>query len=195
MFVVDPSMAPRRGELLTTLHQLDEEEDINKVLKYFSYEHFYVIYCKVHTLSRPPSSCFLLSLAPYPGIAFHSNMHNLIIIYYGSAYPHCRYFTLRSLSLYPGHDPVMMQLLSFIEDLVMRCSSGSWTQTTIFTSTRRTCYATATTPSPIASWTGYSLRCVYPMTFARMLAAPTGTSLTATTPSQQGACFTPLDGV
>lgn len=36
-----------RGELLTTLHQLDEEEDINKVLKYFSYEHFYVIYCKV----------------------------------------------------------------------------------------------------------------------------------------------------
>ena len=36
-----------RGELLATLHQLDEEEDINKVLKYFSYEHFYVIYCKV----------------------------------------------------------------------------------------------------------------------------------------------------
>ncbi|XP_057417893.1 serine/threonine protein phosphatase 2A regulatory subunit B''beta-like [Lotus japonicus] len=24
----------------------DEEEDINKVLRYFSYEHFYVIYCK-----------------------------------------------------------------------------------------------------------------------------------------------------
>ena len=37
----------RSGELLATLHQLDEEEDINKVLKYFSYEHFYVIYCKV----------------------------------------------------------------------------------------------------------------------------------------------------
>lgn len=26
---------------------LDKEDDINKVLKYFSYEHFYVIYCKV----------------------------------------------------------------------------------------------------------------------------------------------------
>ena len=25
---------------------VDVEEDINKVLKYFSYEHFYVIYCK-----------------------------------------------------------------------------------------------------------------------------------------------------
>lgn len=36
-----------RGDLLTVLQQLDEEEDINKVLKYFSYEHFYVIYCKV----------------------------------------------------------------------------------------------------------------------------------------------------
>jgi len=40
-----------RGELLATLHQLDEEEDINKVLKYFSYEHFYVIYCKVRRCS------------------------------------------------------------------------------------------------------------------------------------------------
>lgn len=37
----------RRGDLLEALHALDEEEDINRVLKYFSYEHFYVIYCKV----------------------------------------------------------------------------------------------------------------------------------------------------
>ena len=36
-----------RGDLLEALQQLDDEEDINKVLKYFSYEHFYVIYCKV----------------------------------------------------------------------------------------------------------------------------------------------------
>lgn len=36
-----------RGDLLHALTLLDEEEDINKVLKYFSYEHFYVIYCKV----------------------------------------------------------------------------------------------------------------------------------------------------
>lgn len=36
-----------RGDVLHALTLLDEEEDINKVLKYFSYEHFYVIYCKV----------------------------------------------------------------------------------------------------------------------------------------------------
>ena len=36
-----------RGDLLHALTLLDEEDDINKVLKYFSYEHFYVIYCKV----------------------------------------------------------------------------------------------------------------------------------------------------
>lgn len=37
--------------------QLDKEDDVNKVLKYFSYEHFYVIYCKVRlTLSRRQNS-------------------------------------------------------------------------------------------------------------------------------------------
>ncbi|XP_002966764.2 probable serine/threonine protein phosphatase 2A regulatory subunit B''delta [Selaginella moellendorffii] len=36
----------RRSNLVAALLQVDEEEDINKVLKYFSYEHFYVIYCK-----------------------------------------------------------------------------------------------------------------------------------------------------
>jgi serine/threonine-protein phosphatase 2A regulatory subunit B'' len=36
----------KRGNLLTAMQHLDEEEDINKVLRYFSYEHFYVIYCK-----------------------------------------------------------------------------------------------------------------------------------------------------
>ncbi|RID52616.1 hypothetical protein BRARA_G00068 [Brassica rapa] len=25
---------------------LDEEDDINKIIRYFSYEHFYVIYCR-----------------------------------------------------------------------------------------------------------------------------------------------------
>ncbi|KAL5730724.1 hypothetical protein ACHQM5_003518 [Ranunculus cassubicifolius] len=28
------------------MQHADEEEDINKVLRYFSYEHFHVIYCK-----------------------------------------------------------------------------------------------------------------------------------------------------
>lgn len=29
-----------------TLALLEEEEDINQITDYFSYEHFYVIYCK-----------------------------------------------------------------------------------------------------------------------------------------------------
>uniref|UniRef100_A0A0D9YNL2 EF-hand domain-containing protein n=1 Tax=Oryza glumipatula TaxID=40148 RepID=A0A0D9YNL2_9ORYZ len=36
----------KRGNLIDALRHADDEEDINKVLKYFSYEHFYVIYCK-----------------------------------------------------------------------------------------------------------------------------------------------------
>jgi serine/threonine-protein phosphatase 2A regulatory subunit B'' len=36
----------RRGDFVATLYSLDDEEDINKVLQYFSYEHFYVMYCK-----------------------------------------------------------------------------------------------------------------------------------------------------
>ena len=42
----------RRGDLLEALCQLDEEEDINKALRYFSYEHFYVIYCKFWELDQ-----------------------------------------------------------------------------------------------------------------------------------------------
>ncbi|KAM7250615.1 hypothetical protein ACFE04_022498 [Oxalis oulophora] len=36
----------KRGNLIDAMQYADEEEDINKVLRYFSYEHFYVIYCK-----------------------------------------------------------------------------------------------------------------------------------------------------
>ncbi|KAK4754753.1 hypothetical protein SAY87_008510 [Trapa incisa] len=36
----------KRGNLIEAMEHADEEEDINKVLRYFSYEHFYVIYCK-----------------------------------------------------------------------------------------------------------------------------------------------------
>ncbi|ONK79590.1 uncharacterized protein A4U43_C01F7920 [Asparagus officinalis] len=36
----------KRGNLIAALQHADEEEDINRVLRYFSYEHFYVIYCK-----------------------------------------------------------------------------------------------------------------------------------------------------
>ncbi|XP_077252857.1 serine/threonine protein phosphatase 2A regulatory subunit B''beta-like [Tasmannia lanceolata] len=36
----------KRGNLIAAMEHADDEEDINKVLRYFSYEHFYVIYCK-----------------------------------------------------------------------------------------------------------------------------------------------------
>lgn len=49
----------RRSDILDALHELDEEEDINKLTKYFSYEHFYVIYCKFWDLDTDHD--FLLS--------------------------------------------------------------------------------------------------------------------------------------
>ncbi|UJR27679.1 hypothetical protein I4U23_008958 [Adineta vaga] len=36
----------RRSNFLWTLDRIEEEEDINRIHDYFSYEHFYVIYCK-----------------------------------------------------------------------------------------------------------------------------------------------------
>lgn len=42
----------RRSNLLEIIGILDEEEDINQVTSYFSYEHFYVIYCKFWELDR-----------------------------------------------------------------------------------------------------------------------------------------------
>eukprot|EP00882_Tetradesmus_deserticola_P009920 GHRQ01010481.1.p1 GENE.GHRQ01010481.1~~GHRQ01010481.1.p1 ORF type:complete len:405 (+),score=200.32 GHRQ01010481.1:358-1572(+) len=36
----------RRSDLLDALFALEREEDINRVPRYFSYEHFYVVYCK-----------------------------------------------------------------------------------------------------------------------------------------------------
>ncbi|CAI5955152.1 unnamed protein product [Closterium sp. NIES-64] len=54
----------KKSNLMQALQQVEEEEDINKVLKYFSYEHFYVVYCKFWELdsdSTPshnnPSPC------------------------------------------------------------------------------------------------------------------------------------------
>ncbi|XP_067014157.2 uncharacterized protein [Anabrus simplex] len=42
----------RRSDLLRVIRLLEEEEDINQVTAYFSYEHFYVIYCKFWELDR-----------------------------------------------------------------------------------------------------------------------------------------------
>ncbi|XP_011701436.1 PREDICTED: serine/threonine-protein phosphatase 2A regulatory subunit B'' subunit beta-like [Wasmannia auropunctata] len=42
----------RRSNLLAVIAMLEHEEDINQVTAYFSYEHFYVIYCKFWELDR-----------------------------------------------------------------------------------------------------------------------------------------------
>lgn len=42
----------RRSTFLQVMSVLEEEEDINQVTEYFSYEHFYVIYCKFWELDK-----------------------------------------------------------------------------------------------------------------------------------------------
>lgn len=42
----------RHSNLLSVIQHLEKEEDINQVTQYFSYEHFYVIYCKFWELDR-----------------------------------------------------------------------------------------------------------------------------------------------
>ncbi|CAK4082012.1 unnamed protein product [Aphanomyces euteiches] len=49
----------RRSNLVQAFNVVDEEEDINKVNAYFSYEHFYVLYCKFWELDTDHD--FLLS--------------------------------------------------------------------------------------------------------------------------------------
>ena len=42
----------RRSNFLNMLKVLEVEEDINRITDYFSYEHFYVIYCKFWELDK-----------------------------------------------------------------------------------------------------------------------------------------------
>jgi hypothetical protein len=42
----------RRSNFLDVIQLLEEEEDINQIMAFFSYEHFYVIYCKFWELDR-----------------------------------------------------------------------------------------------------------------------------------------------
>lgn len=42
----------RHSNLLATIRLLEEEEDINQITDFFSYEHFYVIYCKFWELDK-----------------------------------------------------------------------------------------------------------------------------------------------
>jgi EF-hand domain len=47
----------RRSDLLDAFYQVDDEEDINKVTRYLSYEHFYVLYWYVRRCTRIPGRC------------------------------------------------------------------------------------------------------------------------------------------
>lgn len=42
----------RKSDFLQVVQLLETEDDINQVTQYFSYEHFYVIYCKFWELDR-----------------------------------------------------------------------------------------------------------------------------------------------
>lgn len=42
----------KKSNLLRVIQLLEEEEDINQITEYFSYEHFYVIYCKFWELDQ-----------------------------------------------------------------------------------------------------------------------------------------------
>lgn len=42
----------RKSNFLQIVSLLEEEDDINQITDYFSYEHFYVIYCKFWELDR-----------------------------------------------------------------------------------------------------------------------------------------------
>ncbi len=42
----------QRSNLLRVIKRLEEETDVNVITEYFSYEHFYVIYCKFWELDK-----------------------------------------------------------------------------------------------------------------------------------------------
>lgn len=65
----------KRGNLAQAMLQLDREEDINKVLRFFSYEHFYVMYCKVWCF---PCLCPLETVVVSSRCMFHRMFHQEI---------------------------------------------------------------------------------------------------------------------
>uniref|UniRef100_A0A0M3KK94 Phosphatase 2a regulatory subunit-related (inferred by orthology to a S. mansoni protein) n=1 Tax=Anisakis simplex TaxID=6269 RepID=A0A0M3KK94_ANISI len=42
----------RRSNFLETVRKLETTDDINTITDYFSYEHFYVIYCKFYEIDK-----------------------------------------------------------------------------------------------------------------------------------------------
>lgn len=60
----------RRSNLIAAFQHVDMEEDINLVNEYFSYEHFYVLYCKFWELDADHD--FLLSRDDLDAVGNHS---------------------------------------------------------------------------------------------------------------------------
>lgn len=73
----------RRGDLLEALRQLDREEDINRVLRYFSYEHFYVVYCKFWELDSDHD--FLISAEDLLRYGNHALTYRIVDRIFASA--------------------------------------------------------------------------------------------------------------
>ncbi|KAI5016485.1 hypothetical protein ZWY2020_006336 [Hordeum vulgare] len=82
----------KRGNLVAAMQQLDEEEDINKILRYFSYEHFYVIYCKFWELDTDHD--FLIDKENLIRYGNHSLTYRIVDRVFSQ---NETYFTLRDL--------------------------------------------------------------------------------------------------
>lgn len=63
------------------IKRLEEETDINNVTEYFSYEHFYVIYCKFWELDKDHD--LLVDKTDLRGHADHGNFCNADIYMIG----------------------------------------------------------------------------------------------------------------
>ena len=76
----------RRGDLISALNDLEEDDDVNKCTRYFSYEHFYVIYCKFWDLDSDHD--FLISRDDLLRYANHSLTYRIADrIFSGAARP------------------------------------------------------------------------------------------------------------
>lgn len=66
----------KNGQLLQAFHEVEAEEDVNRCTSFFSYEHFYVIYCKFWDLDNDHD--FLLSRDDLLRYANHSLTYRIV---------------------------------------------------------------------------------------------------------------------
>lgn len=73
----------RNSNVLRVIKRLEEETDVNNITEYFSYEHFYVIYCKFWELDKDHDL-----LIDKNDLAAHSDRGKLNISYRGTTRSH-----------------------------------------------------------------------------------------------------------